>query len=56
MGRAVRGEEKKQGQGVELRLHRDEESEDSDDGPEVMAEGESDVSFENFLQRQKRET
>lgn len=56
MGRAVRGEERKQSQGVELRLHRDEESEDSDDGPEMMAESESDKSFDDFLQGKKKET
>ena len=40
-------------QGVELRLHGDEESGDSDDGPEMECEGES-TSFQNFLQQQKR--
>ena len=41
---------------VELRLRGDEESEDSDDGPEAReSEGEA-TSFQNFLQQQQKDT
>ena len=49
-------EELRHHQGVELRLHGEDNSEDSDDGvEEVECEGET-KSFQNFLQQQKRDT
>lgn len=56
LGTTAEGEDRKQGQGVELHLRGDVESEDSDDGPEVP-ESEGDLaSFQTFLQQQKRES
>ena len=55
LGTTGSGEERQQGQGMELRLPGDEESEDSDDGPERTEAANEAESFQNFLRQQQQQ-